>query len=232
MPPALFTHPVSINKGIIDKPSESRGLPFGHGWEPVEATEQDFANNILQGWAVAPQFKGGRRKAIYFVCAGFLAADVDTGMRLEEAREHHFVRHRAGLIHTTASHTAACNRFRILFLLEVSIKNAQDWADAQLGLALQLESDRSVTDAARLFYGNARAEIFRISRVTPPHVVADLIARGRAARETGKPLDGRLLPLELGASDRGAGANQVGYRKDRTNGRTRRQRAGSLPEPR
>ena len=183
-------------KGIIDKPGNAKGIPYGYGWDSVEVSEQDLERNILQGWATAPQFKGGRRKIGYFNCAGFLAADIDAGMSLDEAKEQTLVRHHAGLIHTTASHSDERHGFRIFFFLEVPITSAQDRTDAQLGIALQLESDRSVTDAARLFYGNTRAEIFRMSRTMPAHVVADLIARGREAREVGRPLDGRLLPLD------------------------------------
>jgi hypothetical protein len=182
MPSLTPTYSVSINTGIVDKP-EGRALRgSGRGWEPVELSEHELADSIRRGRPLAPQYRGGHRKTANFTCAGFLAADVDRDITLEEAKDHALVRRHAGLIHTTASHTPAHHRFRIIFLLDEPILTAPEWADAQLGLALTLASDRSVSDGARMFFGNSRAIIFRISRTMPAHVVANLIARGQDAR--------------------------------------------------
>jgi hypothetical protein len=72
---------------------------------------------------------------------------------------------------------------------------ARDWADAQLGLALTFGSDLAVTDAARLFFGNVDAVFYRIGKTMPTSVVADLIVRGRDAREARSPKNGQLLPV-------------------------------------
>jgi hypothetical protein len=187
---------VSINAGIIDKPDASNRRNHGKGWDPFELLAQQFDESIRLGLPIAPQYRGGHRKTLNFEKAGFLAADVDHGMTLEEVQDHAFVRHHAGLIHTTASHTEARPRFRVVFLLDEAILSARDWADAQLGLALLLGSDQSVADGARLFYGNSRAAIFPIGKTMAPAVVADLIARGRDARASRSPLDARRLPVD------------------------------------
>lgn len=188
---------ISINTGIVNKPEQSERSGFGTGFRPVEATIDEFMHHISAGHAYAPQFTNGRRKATHFACAGFLAADVDGGMTIEEAQEHPFVRHHAGLIHTTASHTAQSHRFRIVILLDEPIFSPQDWADAQLGLAVTMDSDRSVSDAARMFFGNTKAVFFKISRSLPSSAVADLIARGRDVRAQSKGLNGKgRLPVD------------------------------------
>jgi Origin of replication binding protein len=187
---------ISVNAGIIGKPAAAARVDRGKGWQPFDLSAGEVADAILEGFAIAPQYRGGHRKTANFIKSGFLAADVDSGMTLDEANHHAFVRHYAGLINTTASHTAERHRFRIVFLLDEAILTASDWAGAQLGLALMLGSDRSATDAARLFYGNSRAVIFQIGRTIPPAVVADLIARGRDARASRSPLDGRQLPVD------------------------------------
>ncbi|GAB9148377.1 hypothetical protein BDS110ZK25_41700 [Bradyrhizobium diazoefficiens] len=165
---------------------------FGVGFEPAEVTIDEFVHYIRSGHAYAPQFKSGRRNTAHFGRAGILAADVDGGMTIEEANEHALVRHYAGLIHTTASHAPQRHRFRIIFLLDESILVAQDWADAQLGVAVTLGSDRAVSDAARMFFGNTQAVFFKISRSMPPTIVADLIAKGRDARAQTAGIKGRL----------------------------------------
>jgi hypothetical protein len=195
---------VSINSDIVDKPDQSKRFGFGAGFSPVEVTIDEFVRQVRSGHAYAAQFKDGRRKAAHFERAGFLAADVDGGMTIEEAKEHAFVRHHAGLIHTTASHTPHGHRLRIIFLLNETILEAQDWADAQLGLAVTLGSDRAVSDAARMFFGNTQAVFFKISGSMPPTVVADLIARGRDARAQTAGIKGRL-PVDS-AKQMGPGA--------------------------
>jgi hypothetical protein len=190
------TYPVSINANVVGKPDGSTPVNLGKGWEPFELSADEIAERIGRGLAMAPQYRGGHRKTANFICSSFLAADVDHGMTLQEAQDHAFVRHHAAFIHTTVSHTEEKHRLRIVFLLDESIMSARDWADAQVGLALLLGSDLSATDAARLFFGNPQATFYRIGRTVPPNVVANLIARGRDARVSRSPLDGRRLPID------------------------------------
>ncbi|XIA65697.1 plasmid replication protein, CyRepA1 family [Bradyrhizobium sp. TZ2] len=192
----MFSDPkysLSVHPGVLDKPDEATRRQLGRGWTLLEVSEDEIANFVRAGRPLAPQYRGGNRKTVNFVCAGFLAADVDRGMTLDEARNHLFVLHHASLIHTTVSHTAEHHRFRIIFLLHEPILNATDWADAQLGIALKMTSDATVTDGARLFFGASNATVFRIGRTIPPAIVADLIARGRDAQASRRPRG--ILPV-------------------------------------
>jgi hypothetical protein len=63
-----------------------------------------------------------------------------------------------------------------------------------MGIALSIQSDTTVTDGARMFFGNTQAVIYRISRTIPAAVVADLITRGRDVRAARAP-SGGLLPV-------------------------------------
>jgi hypothetical protein len=188
----IQTHPFSFHPNIIDK-SDSLGLAAsGKGWVPADFTAQELADSIGLGRAYAPQYRDGRRKTANFVCAGFLAADVDRGASLDDAKNHAFIKHHAALIHTTASHVTEHHRYRIVILLDEPITDAQDWADAQYGLAVKLNSDKSVADGGRMFFGYTGAEIYHIGRSMQPAVVADLIARGRDARASRIPGGGTL----------------------------------------
>jgi hypothetical protein len=195
MSPPRPTYHVSVNPSIIDKPDRAKPVNFGKGWEPRELSVSEFAETIARGFAVAPQYHGGRRKTANFMRVGFLAADVDRGQTIEEARDNAFVRQHAALIHTTASHTAECHRFRIIFVLDEEITAARDYADALLGLALTLDSDRSIADGGRMFFGKTNAFVYHIGGTVPPKVVADVIARGRDARASRIPRGGQL-PVE------------------------------------
>jgi uncharacterized protein YjbI with pentapeptide repeats len=157
-------YPASINADIFDKADASNRRNLGRGWKPVEISAAEFEDAVSLGWAISAQFENEYRKTANLIRAGFLAADVDGGLTLQDAQHHAFVQHHAAFIHTTASHTEARHRFRIVFLLERAILTAADWADALLGLALRLGSDLSATDAARLFYGNSMAQFSASAR--------------------------------------------------------------------
>jgi hypothetical protein len=187
-------HPVSVHPDIVDKPDEVSRRRLGRGWTPFELSETEIADNVRGGRPLAPQYRSGNRRTANFLRAGFLAADVDGGMTLDQARNHPFVQYHAALIHTTVSHTAKHQRLRIIFLLDEPLMNALDWADAQLGVALKMGSDATVTDGARLFFGNTQAEVYRIGRTTVPEVVADLIVSGRDARASRAP-GGKWWPV-------------------------------------
>ena len=154
------TYHFSVNTGIIDKPDRSAGVNFGHGWEPRELSLDELAEAVGLGHAVAPQYRGGRRRTSNYIQAGFLAADIDRGLPLDEAGAHALVRQHAGLTHTTVSHVAENHRFRIIFPLDEPIMSARDWADAQFGVALTLGSDLSVSDGARLFLATPEPSFF------------------------------------------------------------------------
>lgn len=96
-------------------------------------------------------------------------------MTLEQARHHPLVQHHGGLIHNTVSHTAECHRFRIHFFLDEPTTEAADYAAAQLGLALTLGGDPSVSDGVRMFFGASNAIIVCIGRTTAPDIVAAFI---------------------------------------------------------
>jgi hypothetical protein len=204
-----LTYAISVNANIINKPddTERKKIDLGKDFQPIEATLDEIFRHVSRGHAMAPQYRNGHRKTSNFIRSGFLAADVDEGMTLEEAKDHPIVRHHAGLIHTTASHTEEKHRFRIIFPLDEPILNGLDWTDAQFALAVALGSDKSVSDGARMFFGSTRATVIWFRQTMPSHVVADLIARGREVRVINKSTRGRLLPLD--SARRIAGAEVI-----------------------
>src|ERR1700722_8073236 len=115
------TYSIGTNTRIVDKPDGAGMSASSKGWEPLELSEHGLSDSIRRGRPYAPQYRGGHRKAANFIRSGFLAADVDRGLTLEEAKDHAFVCHHAALIHTTASHTPERHRCRIIFLLDEPI---------------------------------------------------------------------------------------------------------------
>lgn len=174
---------LSINAALIDKPHQDvMKVHSASGWDSKELTVAELIQHVTDGHAFAPQFKDGQRKGKKFLAAGFLAADFDGTLRINEARDNAFINGNAAFIYTTASHTDEEHRLRVVFALERSIVAAQDWADANLALAFRLGADMSISDKARCFFGSSNASTWSYDNVMPREVLDDLIESGRELR--------------------------------------------------
>ncbi|OPH84677.1 plasmid replication protein, CyRepA1 family [Nitrobacter vulgaris] len=185
--PVIPRMSLSINTALIDKPDQ--GVMKAHsasGWDSKELNVAELIQHVTDGHAFAPQFKDGQRKGKKFLAAGFLAADLDGTLRINEARDNAFINGNAAFIYTTASHTDAEHRLRVVFALERSILAAQDWADANLALAFRLGADLSISDKARCFFGSSKASTWSYDNVMPREVLDDLIENGRELRSVQK----------------------------------------------
>lgn len=180
MPREFFK--VGLNRSFVGKPAKSDGINFATDWHPSEITQAELIEHVGQGHAFTAHYKNARRKTMNFICSDFIAADIDCGVTLEEALALPFVQQHASFIYTTPSHTETEHRFRIVFLLEDTITIADDWANALLGLAIKLRSDRAIKDAGRMFYGSTTARVFDLGKLLPADEVMNLISVGMAER--------------------------------------------------
>jgi hypothetical protein len=187
---------LSVNVGLVDKPSQrDMKSSSSDGWIANEIDLDMWIQHVTAGHAFAPQFKDGYRKGGNFICAGFLAADFDEGVTLDEARNNAFINAHAAFIYTTASHTNESHRFRVVFVTETVIENGQDWADANFALAFQLGSDLSVNDKARCFFGSSNARVWHSDHILAQETLDQLIASGRelrSARNNGYAVDSSI----------------------------------------
>lgn len=192
----MTNHPtqysMSFHPKVIDKP-KPKSVNLATRWVSKSVTQDEMIELIMSGCAFAPQYKGGYRAKTNFERVSFLAADFDGTMRLEDALNSEFVRAFASFIYTTHSHTESAHRFRPVFLCD-EIADRKTWSNAQLGLAHRLGSDRSVSDGARLFYGNRSAKIIRINKTVPADVVSELSILGADVLAARAPT-GESLPV-------------------------------------
>lgn len=175
---------LSTNAALIDKPNQSvMKAHSATGWDSKELTVAELIQHVSEGRAFAPQFKDGQRKGRKFLGAGFLAADFDGTLTINEARDNAFINGNAAFIYTTASHSEEEHRLRAVFALERAVVAAQDWADANLALAYRLGADLSISDKARCFFGSSKASTWCYHNVMPREVLDDLVENGRELRD-------------------------------------------------
>lgn len=148
-------------------------------FENVDLTVAELAAEVGQGYAFCAQHKNNWRSKQNFTGAGFLAVDVDQGLRIDEALAHEFIQRFGGMIYTSPSHTDEAHRFRIVFELEEPIHDRQAMEHALTGLIRKLGSDESCKDACRLFFGNTNAVTTHLGHRLPATEVAQLVLRGQ-----------------------------------------------------
>ncbi|MGO8220638.1 plasmid replication protein, CyRepA1 family [Rhizobium ruizarguesonis] len=150
----------SLNKMLINK--HDAGDPFAfRAFEAKSANIDEFAQHIKAGFAYCAAMNGPRSNK-NFVSSDLISIDVDYGMSLSKAREHPLVKESATLLYTTSSHTEDRNRFRIVFVLEQTLKDPEKYRKLTSLLAQKLGGDSKATDPGRLFYGNTSAVIYRL----------------------------------------------------------------------
>ncbi|WP_192923159.1 plasmid replication protein, CyRepA1 family [Sinorhizobium meliloti] len=152
---------VSLNKKLVNK-NESGNASAYVGFEHKEVTIDELSNYIKAGHAYCAAMTGPRR-ASNFAGSDLVSIDVDHGMSLSDALEHPIVKEAATLVYTTASHTEEQNRFRVLFVLQETIRNAARFNTVTSILARKLGGDPKAVDPARLFYGNTNALVRRLA---------------------------------------------------------------------
>lgn len=194
------TYKIGLNNFIINKPGPYSGINHATDWIHGEITRDELISHIVAGRAISAHYEHEYRKTDNFICCDFIAADIDATMTLEEAQANPFVRDYASFIYTTPSHSDEFHRFRIVFLLEETITEAKDWANCLAGLGLKLDSDKSVKDAGRLFYGSKDATIIDIGNTLSGAEAKLLIELGADCRRAAKAASrsGNGAPIKSG----------------------------------
>src|SRR5215203_5939836 len=96
---------LAFNPNLIDKNAAGDNRLFVTGFVNTEATVEEIAEGVREGWAFCPQMSGPR-SAKNFQASDVVAVDVDEVPSIQSLLEHPLVSQYAGLVYTTASHTA------------------------------------------------------------------------------------------------------------------------------
>jgi hypothetical protein len=177
--------PVSEDKEV--RRAEYRAI--NKTFENLDIAIADLANEVGNGHAFCAQHKKRWRASPNFLGAGFLAVDVDYGLRIEEALAHPFVQQYGGLLYTSGRHTNEKHRFRVVFELEKPITDEIEMKRAYTGLLSKFGADPSCKDACRMFFGNTAAQVKLLGGAPlPAEEVGTLITRGKEIKTSAETL--------------------------------------------
>ena len=169
---------LSINPAIINK--NEREASFVTGFENVEPTLADFAENLDRGFAFSSQLSGRRRKTS-FSCSGILTVDFDGQRSIVDVLDDSFVRENASLLYTTPRHSPDHERFRLIFALPEPISHPVRMTAALRSLALRVGGSRASIDPAHLFFGSKGSKPVLLHHALAPETVDALTRQGLGA---------------------------------------------------
>lgn len=183
---------IAINTEIDYKPTDSKDPAWellASCFQNVDISSDQLLEHITQGHTFCAHHNG-RRSAKTFVCAGFIAVDIDHGITWNEAVANDYVKRFASIMYTTVSHTEKCNRFRIVFELAREITDATEMTHAYNGIIKKFGGDKSCKDPCRMFFGSKDCSygIFE-DNILPTEELDKLIAAGAIKMQSAESND-------------------------------------------
>ncbi|AWN39700.1 hypothetical protein [Methylobacterium durans] len=167
---------IALNPKLVDKNTTKKKSLFAEGWYNAEVSVDEFTAATTQhGWAYCAQLHG-RRKGENFQACNIASVDVDHGPTIEEALASPLIQQHALLIYTTARHKPEAHRFRVVYLLPETITCPKRMRKLNRGLTRSLGGDMAATDAARISFGNSKAQVHHIGGELSPALLRELIA--------------------------------------------------------
>lgn len=165
------------------------------GFVPTLMTIQDFADHISTGhaYSCAIRHPHDQRKNAATLVSWTIAADIDSGMTLDDALVDPFISEHACLIIESASSTPAHNKFRIVFRFVTPILgHDQVTMVARYIMHVLKVADKQCKDSARFFYG-ARGKLpilMQPDARLPETIVDDALAHWERVKSAAKKKTG------------------------------------------
>ena len=184
---------LSFNPQLVGKAKHTDKAWFSEGFQAFEATLDQLEEMVKLGIAFSYQYRNEKRSAKNFVASDFLAVDFDGGLTISDCLALDLVQNHASLIYTTASHTQANHRFRLVFVLPRTIEDPQELRFAARALTERLGGDPSATDPARIFFGSKDCWSKQLGSTLSPELLDELILDGRL--EVASDSKGRTFPV-------------------------------------
>lgn len=177
---------ISFNDRLIDKNAPVDTKYFAEGFDPCEATLDEFETVVTSGVAFSYQFKNGYRRSEYFQATDVLAVDVDGGISIDDCLLIPIVEKYGSFFYTTPSHNSDHHRFRLVFVLPRTITDPNELRFATKALAQRLGGDLAATDAARMFYGSSNSVHIQLGSEVSHDFLNELIEDGRVVVSSDK----------------------------------------------
>jgi hypothetical protein len=175
--------------GIPRQTYEGKIVSLGKKWQNAEMSLEEMFEAVAgEGFAIAPELTEDEfrtRSERTFKSHQVVLVDVDKGMTIEELQTNKFFLKYGSGYYTSPSHKEKHHKFRIIFVLEQPMTNADRLRKLYTGLIQIFGGDEACKDGARLFFGtiNAQRKSFDCSKRLPEDKVQLIVSAVQANEE-------------------------------------------------
>jgi len=170
---------VSVRDNFKDRLTPFEYRRTSGGWSNVDLSIEQFVDHIKNGYPFTHQFVGGKKIKDRFLRTNILVADIDSGLTIDQALEHDFVKAHATFLYTTPRHQDDGHRFRIVFVLDRTVFDSDSYESMYGGLMKKIpQTDPAVQSAAQFFQGNSNAKLWMLNKTISDKEINKLISDG------------------------------------------------------
>ena len=190
---------LSINKSIMGKASSKDDFyDLSNRLSPAcMAPEEIMEHLTLMGHPICcaelqvnEKTQLCKREGASFISAQIIGVDIDkTSTPFEALRDDPWLKAHASFAYTTASHTEAEPRYRIMFVLARPITSPDDYRAAVTGLIDKLGGDQNTKDNVRIWYGSVNAQVIVWGKVLDERTIEMLIKSSEEERHEQRMYD-------------------------------------------
>lgn len=197
-----MNHPqirLSINRSIMGKASSKEDFyDLSNKLKPATMTPEELLEHLtLMGHPICcaelqvnEKTQLCKREGASFISAQIIGVDIDkTSTPFEALRDDPWLKAHASFAYTTASHTEAEPRYRIMFVLARPITSPDDYRAAVTGLIDKLGGDQNTKDNVRIWYGSVNAQVITWGKVLDERTIEMLIKSSEEERHEQRMYD-------------------------------------------
>jgi hypothetical protein len=170
-----------------------------------KTTAHGLAVQVYQGYSFCPLFSGRRIKQ-NFLRAWHIALDFDSGDDLSSIRNLStvdIVKDYASFIYTTASHTEARPKARVVWIFQEDVKQLEFYETLFKALLCKIPyADKAAKDGLRLYYGSPKCTVWGnwklLDRQTAEGIVSEYNSHHTKSIEVDRP--NRIGPEDVSGS--------------------------------
>lgn len=190
---------LSINKSIMGKASSKEDFyDLSNRLSPATMTPEEIMEHLtIMGHPICcselqvnDKTQLCKREGASFISAQIIGVDIDkTSTPFEALRDDPWLKAHASFAYTTASHTEAEPRYRIMFVLAKPIQSPEQYRAAVTGLIDKLGGDQNTKDNVRIWYGSVNAQVHIWGQVLDERTIDTLIKSSEEERHEQRMYD-------------------------------------------
>lgn len=197
-----MNHPqirLSINKSIMGKASSKEDFyDLSNRLSPATMTPEEIMEHLtVMGHPICcaelqvnDKTQLCKREGASFISAQVIGVDIDkTSTPFQALRDDPWLKAHASFAYTTASHTEAEPRYRIMFVLAKPIQSPEQYRAAVTGLIDKLGGDQNTKDNVRIWYGSVNAQVHIWGKVLDERTIDTLIKSSEEERHEQRMYD-------------------------------------------